>query len=82
MVGSIQGQLKKAFEKISKLQTKQNFSVALVVGDLFSSGSGEGDSSEVEALLNGQINVPLPTYFTVGDSAFPDSVKARLEVED
>jgi len=79
VVGSIQGQFKKAFEKISKLQAKQNFNLALVVGDLFSSGNDESDSSQLEALFKGQISVPLPTYFSTGDSPFPDAVKEVLE---
>ncbi|KIW25720.1 uncharacterized protein PV07_08875 [Cladophialophora immunda] len=82
VVGSIQGQLKKAFDKISKLQAKHNFSLAIVVGDLLGLSDDESNSKELEALLNGQIEVPLPTYFTVGDSPFPGSVKAKLEDGD
>ncbi|OAL28671.1 hypothetical protein AYO20_09395 [Fonsecaea nubica] len=85
VVGSIRGELKKAFDKISKLQAKHNFSLAIVVGDLFGSPSDEsdkGDDGELKELLSGQIDVPLPTYFTVGDSPFPDTVKAKLEDGD
>ncbi|EXJ91356.1 hypothetical protein A1O1_04468 [Capronia coronata CBS 617.96] len=82
VVGGIQGQLKKAFSKISKLQAKQNFSLALVVGDLFAAENDDANSEELQALLHGQINVPLPTYFTIGDSAFPDIVKEKLEGDD
>lgn len=82
VVGSIQGHLKKAFDKISKLQAKQNFNLALIVGDLFGSANDEGNSEDLQALLQGQINVPLPTYFTVGDSSFPEIVKEKLEGED
>ncbi|EXJ93150.1 hypothetical protein A1O3_01707 [Capronia epimyces CBS 606.96] len=79
VVGSVQGQLRKAFEKISKLQAKQNFTLALVVGDLFGAEGDESNSDDVQALLQGHINVPLPTYFTIGDSSFPDTVKEKLE---
>ena len=79
VVGSVLGQLKKAFEKISKLHAKQNFALAIIVGDLFTSDHAENSSDEVGALLSGQINVPLPTYFTVGDSPFPENVKTKLE---
>ncbi|KAL2416740.1 hypothetical protein ABEF95_004394 [Exophiala dermatitidis] len=81
VVGGVQGQIKKAFEKISKLQAKQNFTLALIVGDLF----GQDDASnleELELLLQGRINVPLPTYFTIGDLSFPEKVKAKLEGDD
>ncbi|OAP55621.1 hypothetical protein AYL99_09773 [Fonsecaea erecta] len=77
-VGSIQGRLTAAFSKISKLHAKHNFTLAVVVGDLFGSPDDETKSGELQALLNGQINVPLPTYFTVGDSAFPEAVKTKL----
>ncbi|KAK6364794.1 uncharacterized protein PV06_06554 [Exophiala oligosperma] len=82
VVGSVGGQLKKAFEKISKLQTKQNFNLAIIVGDVFSGSDGEAVVDDLQALFSGQINVPLPTYFTVGDSAFPEAVKEKLEADE
>jgi hypothetical protein len=82
VVGSIRGQLKKAFEKISKLQAKQNFALVIVVGDLFGPADSEVYSDELRSLLQGQIKVPVPTYFTVGSSAFPEVVKEKLEAED
>lgn len=82
VVGSVRGRFQKAFEKISKLQAKQNFALAIVVGDLFDPESDDSNAGEVEALINGHISIPLPTYFTVGDSPFPESVRAKLETED
>jgi hypothetical protein len=82
VVGSVQGQLKKAFEKISKLQAKQNFALAIIVGDLFGPEGDDSGSEELQTLLRGQINVPLPTYFTIGTSPFPESVSAKLEADD
>ena len=81
VVGSVQGDLRKAFEKINKLQAKQNFNLAIVVGDLFAPDDKDGSSEEIDALLSGKINVPLSTYFTVGDSPFPEKVKAKLDAE-
>lgn len=75
VVGAIQGQLAKAFQKISKLHSKTNFAFALLVGDLFDQ---EADD-QTQALLSGSINVPLPTYFTVSDYALPQSVQTKLE---
>lgn len=80
-MGSIQGEFKKAFEKIGKLHAKQNFALAIIVGDLFSLDNNESSSDELQALLSGQITVPLPTYFTVGDSSIPQNAKTKLEVE-
>lgn len=82
MVGSVQGQLRKAFEKISKLQAKQNFNIAIVVGDLFAARGDETGADEVQALISSQIDVPLPTYFTAGDSDFPEAIKQKLEADD
>ncbi|KIW10824.1 hypothetical protein PV08_10123 [Exophiala spinifera] len=82
VVGSVSGQLKKAFDKISKLQTKQNFSLALIIGDLFSGSDGEDRAEDLRALLSGQLNVPLPTYFTMGNSAFPEAVREKLEADE
>lgn len=82
MVGSVQGNFKKAFEKISKLQAKQKFDLAIIVGDVFGSATNDTTSDDLRALLNGQIHIPLPTYFTIGDSAFPDVVRAKLEADE
>ncbi|KAJ9605440.1 hypothetical protein H2200_010097 [Cladophialophora chaetospira] len=82
VVGSIQGEFKKAFEKIAKLHAKQNFTLAIIVGDLFSSDDNDTTSNDLDALLSGQINVPLSTYFTVGDSVIPQAARTKLEETD
>jgi len=75
VVGAVQGQLAKAFQKISKLHSKTDFAFALVAGDLF----GHEADDEAQALLSGSVTVPLPTYFTVGDNALPQAVQEKLE---
>src|ERR1700761_5582224 len=55
--------------------------MAIVVGDFFSPEDNESSSNELEALLSGQIDVPLPTYFTAGESIFPENAKAKLDAE-
>lgn len=75
VVGAVQGQLAKAFQKISKLHSKTDFAFALVTGGLFSQ---EADD-DVQALLSGSTTVPLPTYFTVADHALPQPVQEKLE---
>jgi len=79
VVGSVQGQLRKAFDKISKLHSKQSFTLALVVGDLFGTGTDEQEVKELEALLNGSLSIPLPVYFTVGESELPETVRKKLD---
>lgn len=82
MVGSIQGNFKKAFDKISKLQAKQNFDLAIIVGDVFASTSDDTTTDNLQALITGQVQIPLPTYFTTGDSAFPDVIRTKLESDE
>lgn len=74
-LGSPNGQLKSAFQLLSKLCTKKPdfFSFAIIAGDLF----GDEDE-ELADLLAGNINVPLPTYFTVGLNPLPKSVVEKL----
>jgi len=68
-------------EKLSKLHAKNNFSFAIVAGDLFADPSevSAEDEATMESLLKGKIAVPLPTYFTVGKHALPQKVVDRLE---
>ena len=69
------------FDKLSKLHAKNDFSLALVVGDLFAdpaTASAE-DQESLSSLMNGRIAIPLPTYFTLGKHALPPRVLERLE---
>lgn len=74
-VGSPNGQLKSAFRMISRLckAAPDYFNFAIIVGDLF----GEEDE-ELADLLAEKIDVPLPTYFTVGFNPLPASVVEKL----
>ena len=82
MVGSIQGHLRSALGKLSKLQKKQDFSFSIVIGDLFGDGSIEGQAEELDELLSGALEFPLQTYFTVGDFSLPEKVIEKLEAND
>ncbi|KMP01062.1 meiotically up-regulated gene 161 protein [Coccidioides immitis RMSCC 2394] len=81
VIGGIHSAFKEVFGKLQKLQAKQNFSFALVIGDLFKGDSDTSDE-ELSALLRGQIAVPLPTYFTVGSHRIPQAVIEKLEKDD
>ena len=65
------------FTKLSTLQAKQNFSIALVTGNLFAE-----DDETVADLLAGKISIPLPTYFTVGTTPLPQSIIERIEKDE
>ncbi|TDZ49825.1 CWF19-like protein [Colletotrichum trifolii] len=63
---------------MATLHAKNSFSLAIVIGNVF----GTDDNSEVEALLKGDIKVPLPVYFTAGTSPFPPQVVAKIEADE
>ncbi|KAF9769471.1 hypothetical protein IL306_013078 [Fusarium sp. DS 682] len=79
VLGSLNGQLEPAFKKLATLHTKNSFSLAILTGDVFSAAQ---DDDSVNALLDGTIQVPLPTYFTVGTHPLPPRVAAKVEAEE
>ena len=70
------------FTKLAKLHAKQSFSFAIIIGDLFGDCSTEHELDEISALLHGNISVPLPTYFTLGNRALPTRVIEKIEADD
>lgn len=79
MFGSVDGSLKKFFSKVQKILAKQEFSFAIVLGDLFAQNPNEAQLQEVLDLANGAISVPLPTYFGLGNNALPVNVRDKIE---
>ncbi|KAH8675938.1 CwfJ C-terminus 1-domain-containing protein-like protein [Xylariales sp. PMI_506] len=79
VVGSPNGKLEPVFEKLGVLHSKNNFSFAIVTGNLF---GAEDDHETVKRLLNGDIKVPLSTYFTVGTTPLPPQVIERIEQDE
>ncbi|CZR50215.1 probable meiotically up-regulated gene 161 protein [Phialocephala subalpina] len=77
VLGAVNGQLKSAFTKLSTLHTKNSFSFAIVVGNLFAE-----DDDAVSELLAGSIAVPLPTYFTVGTSPLPARINEKIKKDE
>lgn len=82
VVGNVNCALREVFTKLAKLQVKQNFSFAIVVGDLFGDCSSEQELDEISGLLQGNIAVPLPTYFTIGSRPLPTRVIEKIESDD
>lgn len=76
--GNVNGQLQLAFSKLTTLHSKNNFSFALIVGNLF----GTEDNDAVTDLLSGKIEVPVTTYFTVGTQALPERIIDKINNED
>lgn len=77
--GSINGQLQSAFSKLSTIHAKNVFSFAIVTGNLFGEGQ---DDEQLTALLAGEIQIPCPTYFTVGTVPLPAQVVERIEKDE
>jgi hypothetical protein len=73
VLGSPHGRLSEILTKLSGLHAKNNFSFALLLGDVF---SGD-DDDDIEKLLSGELKVPLPTYFTLGTTELPTKVAER-----
>ena len=82
MIGNVNSSFTEVFKKLEKLQAKQNFAFAVILGDLLAESDSGKEDSELSALLKGQINVPLPTYFTVGSRVFPKEVIEKLAQND
>lgn len=82
VLGNVNCELKEVFTKLAKLHVKQNFSFAIVVGDLFGDCATEQELDEISALLHGSIAVPLPTYFTLGERPLPARIVETIESND
>jgi hypothetical protein len=77
VLGALNGQLSAAFTKLTTLHTKNNFSLAIITGNLFAE-----DDDAVSDLLAGKITVPLSTYFTVGTSPLPKRIIEKIEKDE
>ncbi|KAK4129005.1 hypothetical protein N657DRAFT_608958 [Parathielavia appendiculata] len=77
--GSINGQLRSAFGKLSALHAKNSFSFAIVTGNLFSEAQ---DDDQLAELFDGRIEISCPTYFTVGTIQLPARVIKRIEKDE
>lgn len=74
VVGDVNGQYHSLFDKLAVLHAKNDFSFALIVGNLFSE-----DQNCVNDLIAGKISIPIPTYFTVGNIPLPQQAIDRIK---
>ncbi|RFU32489.1 hypothetical protein B7463_g3858, partial [Scytalidium lignicola] len=77
VLGDVSGQLSTTFKKLSTLHSKNNFSFAIVAGDLFG-----GNDSVVDDLLLNNISVPLPTYFTISSTPLPQRIIDKISKDE
>ncbi|KAJ5545295.1 hypothetical protein N7535_006322 [Penicillium sp. DV-2018c] len=82
VIGSLNGQIRPVFTKLAKLQPKQNFSFAIILGDLFGDNPTETELEDINALIHGNIPVACPTYFTLGNRPLPPQVVEKIEADD
>ncbi|KJZ78346.1 hypothetical protein HIM_02384 [Hirsutella minnesotensis 3608] len=79
VLGSLNGQLEPALNKLGALHAKNSFAVAILAGDVF---TPETDPAVIDALTSGVLTVPLPTYFTVGTHPFPEKIAGKIEADE
>jgi hypothetical protein len=81
VVGDVNGQFKAVFQKLGALHAKNNFAFAIIVGSLFGDAedSDGAVSVDVQLLLDGKVEVPLPTYFALPRHPLPSAVVDKLE---
>lgn len=81
VIGDVNGQFVDVFKKLSGLHAKNAFSFALIAGNLFSDPvtATDQDGDNVKNLINGKIEVSLPTYFALGGHGLPQAIVDRLE---
>lgn len=84
VIGDVNGSLSEVFAKLSTLHSKQSFAFAIIAGNLFSEpeSASEAEKNEITRILNGSIEVPLPTYFALGAHSLPAAVTDRLQSAD
>ena len=83
-MGPVEGAFTAVFEKLAKINTKQSFTLAFLLGDVFASPTDATveDEETVLRLIQGRIEVPIPTYFTLGKQPLPKNVVEKLQTSD
>ncbi|KAG5980407.1 hypothetical protein E4U55_004056 [Claviceps digitariae] len=79
VLGSLNGQLEPALKKLAALHAKNSFSLAILTGDVFTPTT---EDATISALLDGSLEVPLPTYFTIGTHSLPPRIAAKIEKDE
>ncbi|KAF4123930.1 Protein similar to CwfJ C-terminus 2 [Geosmithia morbida] len=80
VLGSLNGDnLSPALKKLATLHSKNRFTLAILTGDVFSPAT---DDATITALMDGTLEVPLPTYFTVGNHELPARIAAKVEADE
>src|SRR5690606_7657622 len=78
VLGPRNGSLTDFLPKLTILHSKNNFTLGLVLGDLF---NDELSPSE-EQLLTGDLKVPFPIYFSIGNRPLPSKILEKVETSN
>ena len=80
-IGPVKGRLREIFQTLAILDERNNFNLALIIGDVFADPAcaSSGSDDEIGELLRGDIVVPVPTYFTTGLYALPSTILSLHE---
>ncbi|CAO3688330.1 unnamed protein product [Umbelopsis ramanniana] len=80
VVGSANGKFTELFSKVKSMNAKHGpFDVLLCTGNFFGK---EVTNSDLEKLLNNEIEVPVHTYFIQGSNPIPGLAQSRIEKND
>ena len=84
VIGAVNGRFTDVFKTIGPHHAKQGFAFAIIAGNLFAdpATASEANSEELSRLLKGEIEVPLPTYFSLGNQTLPAAAIEKLEAND
>jgi hypothetical protein len=80
----VNGNFPAVFAKLGALHSKNAFSLALVIGNLFAdpATATEEDEQNIQNLLGGSIKIVLPVYFALGSRAIPQPVIDKLATSE
>jgi len=84
VIGDVNGQFLAVFQKLATLHSKNNFAFVIVVGNLFASPSDatEEDEANIKSLIQGNVELPVTTYFALGSNTLPQPVVEKLASSD
>ncbi|PHH74377.1 hypothetical protein CDD80_3114 [Ophiocordyceps camponoti-rufipedis] len=79
VLGSLNGMLAPAAQKLATLQAKNGFAMAILTGNVFARTLS---AETLEALKSKKLSFPLPTYFTTGSHPLPIEIAAKVEANE
>ena len=84
VIGHVNGKISQFFAKLSAIEAKQKFATGIIAGNLFAdpASATDDENKEVLELINDKIEVPFPTYFSLGNRSLPPAVVEKLEANN